>query len=131
VGYTGGTTGSTPTYDSVCAGDGHTEAVRVEFDPSVLTYEALMRRYYADPKVRSSRWQREEPNEAWPAVAHRHRTKGFIAVWPQDEAQREACRAAAAEAGKEDVPVRAPTTWTDAEPRHSSRKPKSQRNTNW
>ena len=130
MGYTGGTTAA-PTYDTVCAGDGHTEAVRVEFDPSVLTYEALIRRYFDDPKVRSSRWQREEPDETWPAVALRHRTKGLIAVWPADESQREACRAAAAADGKEDVPIRAPTTWTEAEPRHFSRKPKSQRNTIW
>ena len=131
MGYTGGTTASTPTYDSVCAGDGHIEAVRVEFDTAVLTYEALIRRYFDDPRVRSSRWQGEEPDETWPAVALRHRTKGLIAVWPQDEAQREACRAAATAVGKEDVPIRAPTTWTEAEPRHSSCKSKSQRNTYW
>ncbi len=41
VGYTGGTAPN-PTYNSVCAGDGHTEAMRVWFDPSVITYEQLL-----------------------------------------------------------------------------------------
>jgi peptide-methionine (S)-S-oxide reductase len=41
VGYTGGST-SNPTYETVCRGDGHTEAMRVWFDPSVMSYEALL-----------------------------------------------------------------------------------------
>lgn len=41
VGYTGGTAPN-PSYNSVCAGDGHTEAMRVWFDPSVITYEQLL-----------------------------------------------------------------------------------------
>ena len=45
VGYTGGTNKS-PTYESVCRGDGHTEAIRLEFDASQLSYEALMVRFF-------------------------------------------------------------------------------------
>jgi peptide-methionine (S)-S-oxide reductase len=41
VGYTGGRT-KDPTYQSVCSGDGHTEAIRVEFDSSCLAYEELL-----------------------------------------------------------------------------------------
>jgi peptide-methionine (S)-S-oxide reductase len=42
VGYTGGSTPH-PTYASVCAGDGHTEAICIEFDPDVLSYAELLR----------------------------------------------------------------------------------------
>ena len=47
MGYTGGTKPN-PTYDSVCRGDGHTEAMKVEFDPSVISYEALMQKFFAE-----------------------------------------------------------------------------------
>lgn len=41
VGYTGGMRPN-PTYESVCAGDGHAEAIRIEYDPQVLRYEDLL-----------------------------------------------------------------------------------------
>lgn len=41
VGYTGGRTAS-PTYKSVCAGDGHTEALQIWFDPAEISYEHLL-----------------------------------------------------------------------------------------
>ncbi len=42
VGYTGGTT-SRPTYAEVCRGqDGHAEAIEILFDPTQLSYEALL-----------------------------------------------------------------------------------------
>jgi peptide methionine sulfoxide reductase msrA/msrB len=42
VGYTGGAT-KNPTYEQVCTGTtGHAEAIRVVFDSSQLTYEALL-----------------------------------------------------------------------------------------
>lgn len=37
VGYAGGETDH-PTYKTVCAGDGHTEVVLIEYDPSVTTF---------------------------------------------------------------------------------------------
>lgn len=32
-----------PTYESVCAGDGHTEAIRIEWNPQVTSYDRLLR----------------------------------------------------------------------------------------
>ncbi|MCI0386726.1 peptide-methionine (S)-S-oxide reductase MsrA [Streptomyces sp. CNQ085] len=46
AGYQGGHT-ENPTYEEVCSGlTGHTEAVRVVFDPSKVTYEELLRVFW-------------------------------------------------------------------------------------
>ena len=46
VGYAAGTTPN-PTYDEVCSGrTGHTEAVLVVFDPTVVSYEELLRAFW-------------------------------------------------------------------------------------
>jgi peptide-methionine (S)-S-oxide reductase len=46
VGYAGGVTPH-PTYDEVCSGrTGHTEAVRIVFDPSVVPYADLVKKFF-------------------------------------------------------------------------------------
>ena len=46
VGYTGGKA-SNPSYYDVCDGDtGHAEAVEIEFDPSIVSYEVLVREFF-------------------------------------------------------------------------------------
>ncbi len=51
VGYMGGST-SNPSYKEVCSGaTGHAEVVKVEFDPSIVTYHELL----------SAFWQMHDP----------------------------------------------------------------------
>jgi peptide methionine sulfoxide reductase msrA/msrB len=46
VGYTGGTT-SKPTYENVHTGrSGHAEAIRITFDPTKLSYEELLEKWF-------------------------------------------------------------------------------------
>jgi peptide-methionine (S)-S-oxide reductase len=46
-GYTGGTV-SNPTYKQICGGDtGHAEAIRITFDPDVLSYSDLLDIFFA------------------------------------------------------------------------------------
>jgi peptide-methionine (S)-S-oxide reductase len=48
VGYQGGATPN-PTYKEACSGrTGHAEAVRVVYDPSVVSYEQLLRAFWED-----------------------------------------------------------------------------------
>ena len=103
VGYIGGTSAS-PTYREVCDqpnGEGHTEALRVEFDPSVLSFDDIMQRFFS---------------EATPNI---RRTQYLSAVWAQDAEQASVASRIAREHGKEDgVPVLAAATWHDAEDYH-------------
>ncbi len=55
AGYTGGTTRN-PTYEQVCTGKtGHAEAVKVVFDPSIVSYEEVLRYFFRlhDPTTKN------------------------------------------------------------------------------
>ena len=60
VGYTGGHFRN-PTYDAVCSDEtGHAEAVQVEYDPSIVSYEKLLDVFWNshDP----TQWHRQGPD---------------------------------------------------------------------
>ena len=99
MGYTGGSVDA-PTYNSVCRGDGHTEAIKVVFDPSVISYEELMRQYFADNKYGGGAQKQY-----------------MSAVWAQNKEQAAAAAKMATEQGSS-VPVLDPTEWHDAEEYH-------------
>jgi peptide-methionine (S)-S-oxide reductase len=83
VGYTGGNSPN-PTYEQVCTDrTGHAEAVEVQFDPAVVTYEQLLDIF----------WSNHDPttlDRQGPDVGSQYRS----AVFYHDEAQRAAAQAA-------------------------------------
>ena len=81
-GYAGGQLAH-PSYDDVCTGaTGHAEVVRVEFDPSVLSYRDLLRVFFAihDPTTKD-----RQGND----VGTQYRS----VIFPQSETQRADARA--------------------------------------
>jgi len=81
VGYTGGKS-EAPTYDQVCSHTtGHAEAVQIEFDPSVISYETLL----------SVFWDNHNPtqlNRQGPDVGDQYRSVIFFHTPEQEAAAR-------------------------------------------
>lgn len=89
VGYTGGRI-AYPTYERVCVGDsGHAEAVRIWFDPKVVTYGDLLKVFFGCHNPTT-------PDRQGPDVGEQYRS----AVFYHSEGQRDAARAYIAELNK-------------------------------
>ena len=79
VGYAGGITPN-PTYEEVCSGrTAHTEAVLVVFDPEVVSYDALLQRF----------WENHDPTQGM-RQGNDVGTQYRSAVYWTSEAQRDA-----------------------------------------
>lgn len=82
VGYAGGFTPN-PTYEEVCSGrTGHTEVVHVVFDPAVLPFDALLRRF----------WENHDPTQGMRQGNDRG-TQYRSALYTSDPAQQAAAEA--------------------------------------
>jgi peptide-methionine (S)-S-oxide reductase len=88
AGYTGGITAN-PTYEDVCSHTtGHAEAVEVEFDPEVVTYEDLVRRFWTihDPtQVNRQGWDVGDQYRS--AIFTHGDEQARVAAASKDEAQ--------------------------------------------
>lgn len=96
-GYTGGHV-ENPTYEAVCSGEtGHTEAVKIVFDPSVISYEKLLEIY----------WNISDPTDAGGQFINRGSSyrPGIFYLTPEQQATAEASKAALDQSGRYDKPV--------------------------
>ncbi len=85
-GYSGGKR-ENPTYEQVCTGaTGHAETVRVAFDPAVVSYEALVRKFFSIHNP-------TELNRQGPDVGSQYRSIIFYA----DEEQKDVAEKVMAE----------------------------------
>ncbi|MFJ6212705.1 peptide-methionine (S)-S-oxide reductase MsrA [Streptomyces sp. NPDC092296] len=86
VGYQGGHT-SNPTYEEVCSGlTGHTEAVRVVFDPARVSYEELLKVFWEAHDPTQGFRQGNDTGTQYRSTIHTHS--------PAQQAAAEATRAA-------------------------------------
>ena len=78
VGYMGGTT-ENPTYETVCTGrTGHAEVVDINFDPTVISYQQLLERFWAEHNPTSLNFQGVD-----------HGTQYRSAIYFHDDEQRQ------------------------------------------
>lgn len=83
VGYTGGHAAN-PTYEQVCAGaTGHAEAVRIEYDPRIVSYERLLEVFFSihDPT---------QVDRQGPDIGRQYRSAIFTRTPEQESAANEA-----------------------------------------
>jgi len=89
VGYTGGDI-ENPTYDMISSGrTGHYEAMRVVYDPALVSYEKLLETF----------WHNIDPTQSDGQFADRG-SQYYTAIFYHDEQQRDLAEASKVELGK-------------------------------
>lgn len=82
VGYTGGTL-ENPTYEDVCTGrTGHAESIQIDYDPSVVSYEELLKIF----------WSNHNPttiNQQGPDIGEQYRSVVFFHNLEQEKTAKE------------------------------------------
>lgn len=82
VGYTGGSF-ENPTYQDVCSGrTGHAEAIQIEFDPSIVSYEDLLLIF----------WSNHNPttiNQQGPDIGEQYRSAVFFHDQTQEKTAKD------------------------------------------
>lgn len=114
VGYVGGKQ-SKVTYEQVGNGEtGHAEAVRIVFDPSVISYEQLLVRFY---KIHDPTTKNRQGNDAGPQYRS--------AIFPTTDGQKqtaiavtEKVKKSGAWKGQISTTIESPMNWTKAEDYH-------------
>jgi len=99
VGYTGGVAAA-PTYESVCGGDGHTEAIRIEYDPAQVSYDQLLDEFYKQHSPSPSKAQYKS------------------AIWYHSDEQKKVVEKQVAQRGDAWSDVEGAQEWYDAEGYH-------------
>ncbi|MFI6939547.1 peptide-methionine (S)-S-oxide reductase MsrA [Streptomyces sp. NPDC050418] len=99
VGYQGGHTPH-PTYDEVCSGlTGHTEVVRVVFDPSVTPYETVLKTFWENHNPTQGFRQGNDVGTQYRSAIHTHSPSQATAA----EASREAYQKVLTSSGYGDI----------------------------
>lgn len=96
-GYTGGHTVN-PTYEEVCSGEtGHTEAVKIVFDPTIISYGELLDIY----------WEISDPTDAGGQFVNRGSSyrPGVFYLTEEQKLKAEASKKALDISGRFDKPV--------------------------
>lgn len=96
-GYTGGHTVN-PTYEEVCSGEtGHTEAVKIVFDPSLISYDKLLDIY----------WTISDPTDAGGQFINRGSSyrPGVFYLNDEQKAKAETSKTVLDQSGRYDKPV--------------------------
>ena len=97
VGYVGGKM-SSPTYEHVCSGrTGHAEAVEVTYDPTLVSYEALLQTF----------WENHDPttlNRQGADVGEQYRSAIYVHS-PEQEAAANASKASLEASGRFRRPI--------------------------
>ncbi|PLW71879.1 peptide-methionine (S)-S-oxide reductase MsrA [Streptomyces sp. SCUT-3] len=95
VGYQGGHTPN-PTYEEVCSGlTGHTEAVRVVFDPRTVSYEQLLKVFWESHDPTQGYRQGNDVGTQYRSAVYTHSAEQVAAA----EASRDAYQQVLAESG--------------------------------